>query len=45
MVNKGRRELLGGIPSQSMTEQGEDDGELCGGQTSDGKKATVSTCT
>jgi len=37
MVNKGRRELLGGIPSQSMTEQGEDDGELCGGQTKEAR--------
>jgi hypothetical protein len=43
-TNKGRRELRWGIPGQSMTEQGEDDGELCSGQSSDGKKATVSTC-
>lgn len=43
-TNKGRRELRWGIPGQSMTEQGEDDGELCSGQSSDGEKAAVSTC-
>ena len=43
-VNKGRRELRWGIPGQSMTEQGEDDGELCDGQSSDGEKAVVSIC-
>lgn len=30
-TNKGRREMHWSIPGQSMTEQGEDDGELCDG--------------